>query len=107
MRPIFVTAVMAAGAASFLFAGAARAGTDDIVQLKTVGEWHIGVNKGLGYGCFMGTGYSKGTILLLGFNEKAKNGYIMFGNNAWHSVESGKEYPIVFRFNDGTSWNGT
>jgi hypothetical protein len=100
---------MAAGVAAILIAGtpAVRAADDDIVPWKTVGDWQIAVNKALGYGCFMGTGYSRGTVLLLGFNGKTGSGYIIAGNTAWRSLEEGKEYPLKFEFNDGTSWRGT
>jgi hypothetical protein len=116
MRSFFVKAIMAAGVAAVSFAAvsladapgarAQDAGGDGMVW-KTVGEWQIGVNKPLlGYGCYMRTTYSRGTTLALGFNKKLGNGFIMFRNSAWRSIEQGKDYPIEFRFNDGTFWRG-
>jgi hypothetical protein len=74
----------------------------------SVGVWDIRVDRSLGNGCFMFSSYTRGTILRIGIdNTDNKNGYVMIGNEAWQSLEVGKEYKLTFQFNDEAPWAGT
>src|SRR4029077_8979054 len=73
----------------------------------TVGMWEIMVDTTLNNGCFLLTVYDKGTIVRIGIDNNNSNGYIFVANNAWRSVEVGKEYRLTFQFDDETPWNGT
>jgi hypothetical protein len=77
------------------------------IRWAKVGEWDVRVDKTLDYGCFMITGYSRGTILRIGMNNKQKNGYLLLANDAWRSVEVGKEYKLRLQFDDENPWVGT
>jgi hypothetical protein len=73
-----------------------------------VGDWSILVDRSLGNGCFMISSYTRGTYLRIGIdNTNNKNGYVMIGNEAWQSIEAGKEYKLSLEFNDETPWIGT
>jgi len=51
--------------------------------------------------------YERGTAFRIGFDRTNANGYVMFGNLAWQSLEAGKEYSITLQFDDEPSWQGT
>jgi hypothetical protein len=91
----------------FLFLGTLQSHAQDVVQWKTVGDWKISVDRTLNYGCFMLVSYTRGTVVRIGFNQKALNGYILVGNSAWRSLEVGKEYPLALQYDDETPWRGT
>jgi len=83
-----------------------------VAKWRTVGDWKIGffrtggAFRKAGLGSFMGTQYSRGTILVLGFGAKAGGGYVGVSNDAWDSFEGGNEYQLALKFNDDTSWRG-
>jgi hypothetical protein len=72
-----------------------------------VGDWSVLVDRSLGNGCFMLSSYTRGTYLRIGINNTAKNGYVMIGNEAWQSIEVGKEYKLSLEFDGETPWAGT
>jgi hypothetical protein len=46
----------------------------------------------------MWASYALGDVIRLGINNEHKNGYVVLGNQAWRSLEPGKEYNLVFEF---------
>jgi hypothetical protein len=65
------------------------------------------VDTTLNNGCFLITVYDKRTVVRVGIDNTNSNGYIFIANNAWRSVEVGKEYRLTFQFDDEAPWNGT
>lgn len=65
---------------------------------KTVGACEIRVDSSLGHGCFMVGISEQHTVLRAGFNMKTTKMYFIVGSPAWKSLEVGKRYNILFRF---------
>jgi hypothetical protein len=74
---------------------------------KTVGNWHIGVDQTLRFGCFMLAGYEGGDMLRIGFDPRDKTGYMLFGNAAWRSLTKGNRYPVEIQFDNYPFWKMT
>jgi hypothetical protein len=68
----------------------------------TVGGWQIRVDRSIGNGCFAAQAYSDGTVVRLGFDMNRKVIYLVFGKEAWRSIEPGKVYHVDFEF-DGVA----
>jgi hypothetical protein len=73
----------------------------------TVKAWEVRVDTTLMNGCFAMTAYDEGTIVRIGINPASHQGYIMFGNDKWESLESGKDYKIKLKFDDELPWEGS
>jgi len=73
---------------------------------KNVGNWTIRVDKTLNYGCFMLASYTRGTVVRIGIDQQNLNGYIVIGNEAWRSLEAGKQYGLSLQFDNDTPWRG-
>lgn len=70
------------------------------------GQWTIAVDRTLGNGCFLMTGYVDGTGFRIGFSQLSQDFYFFFGNDAWRSLRHGEQYDIVLRFNNVVDdWN--
>jgi len=80
---------------------------DDTALWKKMQNWAIYVDKSLNYGCFMFGAYTHGDVLRIGFDRKNSNGYVVLGNDAWKSLEIGKEYSTTLKFDDDSPWSGT
>ncbi len=74
---------------------------------KQVGQWQIRIDRTLNYGCFMIGAYVGGTVLRFGFDRQQQNGYLMLGDDAWTSLEEGKDYNIRVQFDSDSPWDGT
>lgn len=74
---------------------------------KNVGTWQIRVDTTLDYGCFAANFYEGNTMLRLGTIPSTGNAYIILGDTDWKSLEVGKEYDLVFRFDSLDPWSGT
>lgn len=68
----------------------------------TVGGWQIRVDRSIGDGCFAAQAYTDGTVVRLGFDMNRQVIYLVFGKEAWRSVEPGKLYRVDFEF-DGVA----
>lgn len=78
----------------------------DTLLWKKVDGWEIRVDKSVGFGCFMFAAYNGGTVLRVGIDKQAANGYVVIADQAWRSLEVGRKYELVFRFDDDPSWRG-
>jgi hypothetical protein len=83
-----------------------RNGADGALNWGKSGDWAIMVDTSV-QGCFMLASYTRGDYLRVGFDNENKNGYLMLANEAWHSVELGKEYHLSFEFDGESPWSGT
>jgi len=102
MKRIILAAVV-----SSLSLSTAMAGDNDSAKWSQVGPWHIFVDSTVGNGCFMVSSYGSGTVLRVGFNNRNNTAYLMVGNEAWKSLEAGKQYQISGQFDNGTAYNWT
>jgi hypothetical protein len=84
----------------------AKAG-EDSMHWADSGDWEIMVDNSLGNCCFMIGSWTRGDVLRVGIDNSHKNGYVMIGNSAWRSVESGKEYDLTLKFDGDAPWSGT
>lgn len=73
---------------------------------KRVAGWDVRVDVSLADSCFIFRVYEGMTILRVGFNKLAGNGYLMLGNKDWASLEEGRNYDLVFQFDDEKPWVG-
>jgi hypothetical protein len=78
----------------------------DTVHWGNVGPWQIRIDKSVNYGCFLLGSYTQGTVVRIGFDQNNRNGYIMVGNEAWHSLQVGGRYELVLRFDNAAPWRG-
>lgn len=100
MRALLATMIML-----LTLAGPALAQSDAPLW-KEVGDWQIRVDTSLGHGCFAVSRYESGTTFRIGFDMEARKAYLIVGNDAWKSLENGKEYSLIFRFDNETPWKG-
>jgi len=84
----------------------AGAQAQDTVLWSNVGQWQIRIDKSVAYGCFMLGSYTRGTVLRIGFDQQNRNGYILVGNEAWHSLQVGNRYDLTLRFDNAAPWRG-
>jgi hypothetical protein len=50
--------------------------------------------------------YDTGTVLRIGFDKLMNKGYILFANQAWSSLEPGKQYDLRLVFGHAKPWDG-
>lgn len=74
---------------------------------KRVGQWQIRVDRTIDFGCFVFSSFKKGTVLRIGFNPRDDNAYLIIGNDAWSSLEVGKEYDLGIKYDNEPMWKGT
>jgi hypothetical protein len=84
---------------------AVPASAEKSLRWATSGDWDIRVDKSVG-GCFMSASYTLGEFIRIGFDRVDKNGYLWIANQAWRSVEVGKEYKLSFEFDGESPWTG-
>jgi hypothetical protein len=78
----------------------------DVVKWAEVGGWPVIVDRTIGDGCFTYMEYNNGTVLRIGFNRSASQAYILIANQAWTSLEVGKEYDLRLIFGRAEPWDG-
>lgn len=98
---------MAACVVTIIFLLSSHTQAKSTLSWKTVGNWHIGVDQTLRFGCFMLAGYEGGDMLRIGFDPRDKTGYMLFGNAAWKSLTKGKQYPVEIQFDNYSPWKMT
>lgn len=86
---------------SFCLAG------DDTVAWKKVGGWQILVDRTIGNSCFLVGSFVGGTVFRIGFDALKDSAYVMVGDDAWTSIEVGKEYDIEIQFDREPPWQVT
>ena len=87
-----------------LVAPAAR--SDETAKWGQVGGWDIRVDRTVGDGCFAMQVFGRGTIVRIGFDVASRAIYLVFGHDDWKSLEEGKRYPVVVRFDNSQDYNG-
>lgn len=95
--------------AAFLFislAWSTTVGAQTSPLWKEVAGWDVRVDVSLADSCFIFRVYEGMTILRVGFNKLAGNGYLMLGDRDWASLEEGKNYDLVFQFDQEEPWVG-
>jgi hypothetical protein len=81
--------------------GEARA--QDTVIWSDVAGWTVAIDKTVA-GCFALGAFERGTYFRIGIDPQHSNGYVIIGNEAWRSIEVGKEYPLDIRFGNAPPW---
>lgn len=77
---------------------------DETPLWSHVGPWDVRVDPTLNNGCFLLGAYTQGEIIRIGVNNQTRSGYVLLGNEKWKSLETGKEYDLVFAFEGDTPW---
>src|SRR5262249_50593258 len=81
--------------------------SDDTVVWSESGNWKVMVDTSINNGCFIIGSYTRGTVLRVGVDNVRKRGYLMFANDAWRSLEVGKQYKLGLEFDGEPQWTGT
>jgi hypothetical protein len=93
--------------AVFWIAMAPVAWSEETVSWGKVGGWDIRVDRTVGDGCFAMQVFERGTVVRIGFDVASKAIYLVFGHDNWKSLEEGKVYPVVIRFDSGQEYKGS
>lgn len=93
--------------AACLMLTAAPAAAAEAVKWNEVDGWAILMDPTMGNGCYVTTIYEDKTVLRLGFNFLGPQGtlFLALGNENWKSLEAGKDYPVVIKFDTETPWD--
>jgi len=78
----------------------------EVVLWKKVAGWDVSFYSG-NDGCLAFTTYEEGTAFFIGFNKIDGTHFIdvTLMDNAWGSIEDGKDYAIKAYFGDETPWD--
>jgi hypothetical protein len=90
-----------------LMVATAPAMAAEAVKWSEVDGWSVLMDPTMGNACYVSTAYEDGTVLRLGFNFLGPQGalYLALGNQNWKSLEAGKDYPVVIKFDTETPWD--
>ena len=89
-----------------LLAGAHPVSSQTVTWKDDVGGWHIGIDDSVGYGCFMGMLFEKGTYLRFAINPVDSSMSFIIMDDNWRSIEAGKYYPVEVQFGRRAPWDG-
>jgi hypothetical protein len=78
--------------------------SQDMPLWKNVGSWQVRVDTTLNYGCFVLAEFDEGSVVRIGFDKANSGGYLLITNRDWNSIEVGKEYEIVLKFDKKEPW---
>lgn len=92
------TRAFGAFAVSVLCAGMALA--QDPIPYGEAGGWEVMIDTSLGNGCFLISEFEDGSVVRIGFDRNAGNGYVATFNEAWGDIVEGQEYPVSFMLDD-------
>lgn len=89
-----------------LFCSTMPAIAANAIPYKQVNGWDVLMDPTMGNACYVTTTYDGGVTLRLGFDFTGPKGmiYIALGNNAWKSIEDGKDYPVEIQFDNQPVW---
>jgi hypothetical protein len=93
-------------AALLAMAANPAASQDQVAKWGQVGGWQISVDRTVGDGCFAVQVFERGSIVRIGFDVEQQKIYVLFGHDAWKSLEEGKIYPVKVVFDGASSYNG-
>jgi hypothetical protein len=99
-------ALVMAALLQLLIVPAVRSDTGETAKWGKVGGWDIRVDRTVGDGCFAMQVFERGTIVRIGFDVASRAIYLVFGHDDWKSLEEGKRYPVVIRFDNSQDYNG-
>ncbi len=99
LKRVFLALAMLCGAIPAVLA-------DDTATWGVVRGWTIGVDTTIGNGCFIYAPFEDGLYFRLGFNPSDDNAYVVFGNPAWQSLETGQSYPVEMQMGRKSKWTG-
>lgn len=78
---------------------------------KKVDGWQVRIDTTLHNGCFIVAVYRSGTVVRVGLippgSERQGQAYIMVGNRKWKSIEVGKDYNLIFKFDNLPGWSAS
>jgi hypothetical protein len=77
-------------------------------ELETWGSvagWDILIDHSIGSGRLIQAAYEDGSVVRIGFDRVAGDGYVTALNESWGAIEEGAMYPITFEL-DGASYDG-
>jgi hypothetical protein len=77
----------------------------DTLPWSMAGTWPVIVDPALGNGCFTYAAYDTGTVLRIGFNRLANQGYVMLTSNSWSSLQIGSEHDLRLIFGSAPPWD--
>jgi hypothetical protein len=77
----------------------------DAVTWSAAGGWSVVVDPALGNGCSAYMAYDTGTVLRIGLNRLANQGYITIASEAWSSMVAGQEYDLRLIFGSARPWD--
>lgn len=90
---------------SLLLAGVS-ASAEDSAEYKKVGPWSVRVdNTGNALSCYMAAQFEGGSLFRFGFDMDSQLVYFIFGDDAWKSIEVGKNYDIEVKFGNESPWD--
>ncbi len=92
------TRAFGAVAVSVLCAGMAMA--QDPIPYGEAGGWEVLIDPSLGNGCFLISEFEDGSVVRIGFDRTAGNGYVIAFNEGWGDIVEGQEYPVSFMLDD-------
>lgn len=98
------TRAFGAVAVSLLCAGMAMA--QDPIPYGEAGGWEVLIDPSLGNGCFLISEFEDGSVVRIGFDRTAGNGYVIAFNEGWGDIVEGQEYPVSFMLDD-QQYDGT
>lgn len=98
------TRAFGAVAVSVLCAGMAMA--QDPIPYGEAGGWEVLIDPSLGNGCFLISEFEDGSVVRIGFDRTAGNGYVIAFNEGWGDIVEGQQYPVSFMLDD-QQYDGT
>ena len=104
MRPTVLGVAAAFGLA--MGAVAPMAVAEEVEVWGTAGVWDVLIDHSIGSGCLIQAAFEDGSLIRIGFDREAGDGYVAAFNHVWDGIEAGVSYPITFDI-DGQSYDGT
>lgn len=77
----------------------------DLEAWGTAGGWDVMIDHSIGSGCLIQAEFADGSVVRIGFDRDAGDGYVTAFNENWGAIEEGAAYPISFDL-DGASYEG-
>jgi hypothetical protein len=72
----------------------------DPIPYGEAGGWEVLIDPSLGNGCFLISEFEDGSVVRIGFDRTAGNGYVIAFNEGWGDIVEGQEYPVSFMLDD-------
>jgi len=79
---------------------AAPATAQSLEYWGQAGGWDVMIDASMGDGCLIQAEYNDGSVVRIGFDRNAGEGYVTVFNMAWGDIDEGAEYDIQFALDD-------